>query len=532
MSPDPEEIAKRAADKARILALKRQQQRQREEVERANGRIGSGASYVGYDADAETHLVQTERGIQTARDILTNAGLNSGDPVEFIGGALDAMPRYKPEPEDDPVLGEPEPVWGVLIRRRAKIGIKTRYIAPSPPRYSDPVPASYNVLYISKNPLVFSEVSFARWDQREKRRYGFGYTLLGCGGTSSDALLREDQDPYCREGYSDWKFALDSNLRGLATGGAPACHLRQAVPLTADGSIWVGVNFVIGAFAFASDGVSGPPVILEGAFPQFWHKVVNPLYPAGGFNQAPPGERYLECDDVHGEEIDMMWEQLEIIQTSEYVPPYMTKPPYPGGSVSAPQYENQYWVVTATGATKAFTVPEYNPFDSLESYAKGTTALLSTNEQGVFQIDVKIEEPVESGEDLNFTPTKSHFEVQGGAVVSLPESRSWRRLLANSLTDSPLPGEAHPCVSRYQADPQINLSEQSQRIVRLALERAKLLQGGGFNLEIWSYPNDAACNLPQAPQETLTLTLPPFDPRSIEVADGDFWNIVGVAVYA
>lgn len=531
MTPNPEEIAKRQADRARIQSLKRQQQRSSEEHLRAS-EANSGAAYVGYDADSEAHLVETSRGIQPVRDLLTNAGLNSGDPIEFLGGALDAMPRYKPQPEDDPPLGEPEPAWGVLIVRRAKVGTKTRFYPGSEARYSDPVPASYNVLYICKNPQFFSEKNFAMWNAAEERRYGFGYTLIGCGGTSGDALLRRDQDPYCREGYSEWKFALDSNLRGLATGGAPACHLRQAVPYSADGTIWTGVNFVIGAFVFAADGVSGGPSISEDALPQFWHKVRNPAYPLSGFVQAPPGERYLNCDDAKGEEIDMMWQQLEIIPVSDYVPSKMTKPPYPGGSVTLPQYENQYWLMTATGATKVLSVPGFNPFDSIESDTKPTTALLSVNEQGTFLVDFKIGEPVVTEEDIDFTPTKSHFEVQGGTVLSVPESRSWRRLLANSLTEEPLPGGSHPCISRYQADPQINIAEESQRIVRLYLEKDKLLQGGSSNLEIWTYPNDAACTLPFAPQETLTLTLPPFDPRSIELADEEIWNIVGVAVYA
>ncbi len=524
----PEEIAKRQADKARILALKRQQQLLQSLAPEMTG--ATGATYVGYDAERETHLVEAGQGIQPVRDLLTNAGLNAGDSVEWLGGALDAMPRHQPQELDDPPLGELEPVWGVLINKRAKIGTRTRFFPPSPAEYSDPVPASYNVLYISGNPAFFSEANFARWDAATERRYGFGYTLLGCGGTSSDALFRRDQDPFCRQFGLGWKFALDQNLRSLATGGAPACHLRQAVPLTADGSIYTGVNFVIGALAFAADGESGGPSIPTDSFPRFWRKVINPAY--GGFNQAPPGQRYLDCDEVKGEELDMQWQELETIQASEYVPSKLIKPPYPGGSATFPQYENQYWLVTAIGATKVFTVPEFNAFDNPRSEPKPTTVLLSVDEQGAFLVDFKIGEPVEMGEDLNFTATKAHVEVQGGTVLSVSQSRSWRRLLANSLSEEPLSGEIHPCVVAYQANNQINLSEQTQRIVRLVLERQQFVVGGSVNLEVWSFPNNAACVLPNLPQETLTLTLPPFDPRSIEVGSDDFWNIVGVVAYA
>jgi hypothetical protein len=531
--PDPGEIAKRQAERARIQAFNRQRLRWQEENLRANGRVGSGAEYLGYDADAETHLVDTAQGVRPVRDLLTNAGLNSGDKIEWIGSTLDAMPRHKPEPEDDPQLGEDEPVWGVLIRRRAKTGTTTKYYPPREPQYSDPVPASWNMLYIAKNELVFNASAFAKWDASNQRRYGFGYTLLGCGGTSSDSLYRRDQDPYCRESYTDWKFVLDLNLRGIATGGAPACHLRQAIPYTVDGSIWTGVNFVIGALVFSPDGVSQVPTLPTGAFPQFWNKVRNPEYPLGGFVSAPPGQRYLDCDDIKGAEIDMLWELLEIIPVSDYVPTRLIREGYPGGVGTFPKYENQYWLFTATGTTLVFSVPDYNAPDSPTSSAKPQQVWLSVNEQGIFQVDAKIGEPAFSEDEISFTFHKYHFEVQGGVSAQVTTSKSWRRQFTNSLTENPLPGDSHPCVSRYQAERGTNILENLQRITQVEyFDNSQIQQGGAVELRVWSYPSDAVCTLPGEATTTLTLTLPPFDTRSIELESGDFWNIVEVAANA
>lgn len=411
------------------MGLKRQQQIL-EQIEVSQ--LPAEATYTGYDADSETHLVQTNRGVQPVKDLLTNAGLNSGDPIELINGALDAMPRHKPTPDVIQPWVNPIQLGACWCGYRRESGQKQCFTM----------------------------------DRQ-----------LGCGGTSGDALFRRDQDPYCRESFPEWKFVLDSNRRGLATGGAPACHLQLAIPLSADGSLWIGVNFVIGIFTFSTS-------VSEGFFPQFWRKVPNPRY--GGYVAAPPGERYLDCREAKGEEFDMQWELLETIPVSDYVPSKLIRPAYPGGSSSFPQYESQYWLVTATGSTKVLTVPDFNLPEDAVSRRKPQQVWLSVDEQGVFQVDTKIGEPDANAD--NYTDTKIHFEVQGGVAVEVPESRSWRRLLTNNLTDTPLEGEAHPCVSTYQGESGINVAEIDRKVVRISpttpLDDAKLIAGDSSH---WSF---------------------------------------------
>lgn len=95
--PDIRQISAWQSERASERSLCRQLQAQRIREQPA--------IYQGYDADLGMHLAQElgEEAIANFRS-LTNAGLEPGDPIEVRGDRLDAMPRVRVVPQDEPVL--------------------------------------------------------------------------------------------------------------------------------------------------------------------------------------------------------------------------------------------------------------------------------------------------------------------------------------------------------------------------------------------------------------------------------------------
>lgn len=114
-----EELGKYYADRNRRRDMARAEQQQQKDLEPLTPVV----TYEGYDADSEQHLVRGINGVQGVKQMLTTAGLDAGDRVEFQDGALDSTPHYKAARTDEPVLADRELTWGVAYNRHAYIGL-------------------------------------------------------------------------------------------------------------------------------------------------------------------------------------------------------------------------------------------------------------------------------------------------------------------------------------------------------------------------------------------------------------------------
>lgn len=505
----PAEIAKLAADRARIRALVARAERQNSMIQDAAG------TYAGYDADNEQHLVRTPSGIQPVQHLLTNAGLDKGDPVEFQNGALDAMPRTKPQPKPEPPSQDPDPVWSVLVKRRAFVRTGSAFIPPVEAEYSDPVPALYSMIYYSRrhSPDGLPEL----WDQSEQRRYCRGTSDLLCGSHYTDPLTNRNSDPYCRTSLAPWRLVPEANQAATAF-AQNGCHYAFAIkyPNPPYEYGWLG-GIVIGCWTFASDGIAAVPTEPPIALPEVHLKVEND-------GSLPPQENFLACDTEQGAEIDMQWEFIEAIKLADYVPPKLTRPPYPGGTFSYAVYESQFWLVTPRGSTKILTVPDWVTEGITvipQSFEVDVSALIAINEAGTAHIDFKII-PIDDKGDTQPVELR-HFQAQGGSSRETEKSGSWRRLLTNSTTDQPLMGTySHPCVKSYQAMPGANILETDRKLIRTpSLTSVDFQKGIVTTFNVWGLPEQAACSLPTEPEITEQLLLPPFDPKSVGYDERD-----------
>lgn len=521
----PIDTAKRLNNRAQVRLGKREQNIE----QRRDTAPPTGATYKGYLADEELHIVRTFQGERATSNLLTNAGLDAGDSLEWIdrANAFDTMPRYTPEPDLDPVIPEPDPVWGILIKRRAYIGSVSVNIPPRPPRYSDPVPASWSMVYRS---TTYQRNAINNWDRSATVRYCEGTSLELCGVEHSN----KDRDPYCRRSLADWRFIPQDNRVELGLPGN-RCHFSFAIKakpgqVSYGGYLPLG-GIVIGCLAFSPDGLEAVPSSPPYTLPRLYYKADNPEYGPG---QAPPGEAYLSCDVEQGPEVDLGWELVEVLPFSDYVPSKLIDPGFPGGTAIIPQYESQYWLVTPQATTLVATVEDgyYPPeFETPRGFPKATTVLLGAEENAI-HIDFKISEPDFIEETTSIVLKHLQFR---GAVAEVEESDSWRRLFTNSTTNKPLPGEtSHPCISAFQAFADANIDERERRLIRTPpITPEELKAGKTVDLKIWRLVDQEVCNISPEPDEIKQLTLPPFSEAAIGVDPQDEynWGIVGFVVY-
>lgn len=512
------------ADRSRSRAVKRRA------LEQAGQQsIPVSATYKDYQADQEMHVVTTSQGDQAVGQLLTGAGLDAGDSLEWIdsASAVDAMPRYKPTPKPDLVEPDPEPIWAVLLKRRAYVATKEVYLPPQEAEYSDPVPASWSMVYRS---TTFQAVAIAGWDPQAPIRYCEGTSLQLCGRPG-----HPDRDPYCRNTLADWRFIPQANRVTLGLPG-DRCHysFARAAPgeVSYGGYLPLG-GIVIGCFAFSPNGETAAPTSPPYTLPRLYYKLDNPAYGAG---EAPPGEAYLSCDLAQGGEVDLGWELVEVIPFSDYVPPRLTRPAFPGGVIQVPQYETQYWLFTAQGAIPVLTVEDYYyPPEAgrPQGYPRSTSVLMAIDQQGTIHLDFKIDASDLDSETVAID--LKHLQYKG-SITEVAQSQSWRRLVANSPTESPLPGSvSHACVATYQAIPHVNISEYEQQLIQTpVLTTAELKNGKTVELQIWRLPPGDSCSLNTQPDQVRTIVIPPFDPASIGYTSQDqyLWNIAGFVAYA
>ena len=430
MPIDPKLIARIQADRSRRQLLAK---RLSEEQSESEGE----SLYLGYDADAESHLI-VNREVKSIRQLLTNAGLAIGDPVAFTQGAeaLDSTPRIRqPDDELPPIYPGTTPTWGALIRCREFAGTVTAYSEPVAARYTDPVPASWFISFMAD----FSRPSnFGSWSTSALPRYIFGRSPWLCA--SSATSLYDSYDPYCRFGLLGWNFRPPTLYYGgsFGFGQTPGyCHLDLYNP-----NIGRFNSIVIASYAFSPDGVDALPTVSPTDLPRIYNRL--------------PG---VLCSTAHGSQIDMQWYRLETTKMSDYVPPQLDRPAFPGGITEIDTYKTTYSVLTDSGLIRvAEVLDQFGEGFTSAGTQRAHTALLSATPGGVLSLDLKIVTQQQVGDPIR---SVEHYEIAGGVVSQVDTSRSWRRNWANTTSETPLPytSEQSPCLLSYLTFEEANIDE-------------------------------------------------------------------------
>jgi hypothetical protein len=497
----PEEIARAASDRA--WAQHDNQAAQRQLSRRTAKPIESG-TYQGYDADTERHTVTTRDGQTQARAMLTNGGLAEGDPVEFVGENLDAIPRPRPRTRPRRRLQGQDPAVAALVKRRSLARTESVYVPPSPAVYSDPIPAQWR--------MVYSAYGFVpdNWDSSAARRYTPGTSNELCGSQYGD-----EYDLFCRSGLPDWVTLPDSVMYDFGYGGN-RCHYSFMGLINGFPAILGGT--VIAIQAASPDGISEEPTEPPEAFPVVQYRILNPDWTP--YNGLP---KWSGC----GAEKDMEWFHVETFQTNPYIPPELIKPAFPGGTLALKFYQTEIWLVSSGAAP----VLVYSAED-LHSGGVGQKQIeswLALDEQGTAHVDLKVVDVTEDSEGNPIgTIALKHYQIQG-QKAEVSESASWRQALTNSPTNAPLPGPlAHPCIGRFQFYPNVNLSTTEQKIysVKPAPSYETLAQAEGISLTVESRPllatDSGQCDttLETTVEEELTVSLR-LTPADLGVAATD-----------
>lgn len=505
---DPREIAKLQADRNQIRG---QIYRQQIADARVKKLTELPADYVGYDAETERHLVTQGDTVKAVTQNLTNAGLSAGQPVEFIDGAMDSTPVVRRPGVPEPVPPAPEPKWAVVLKHRRFVRTQIVYEPARPERYSDPVPALWYMTYISTT--VQTEAR-ENWNPLPgRKRYTEGYSIEMCGPASDF-----NDDPYCRRGFGTiWNRRVDEYFTQVNFFSG-YCHLGLAGSGTLNsGEIiyfrWGGV--VIATLEFSPDGLSAMPAEASQPLPEVFYK-----------NSGETCEYGLENDTMAP--LDMGWELLEVLPLTDYQPPRLIDPGYPGGSTPVDLFETVYWLWTNQGL-KQVAIVQDSYLNRASGYPPSVDALASIDEQGTFYLDLRIERLALNEFEVFVTEVNlEHY--QGEQFVT--ESVSWRRNWANYVTQPSGLTYSHPCVDRFDADKTVNIAERDGRMFRTVTPTlAEIQEGVAVSTEIFRLAGGATtCDI-FTPDETTSFNLPPFDVALLEMSEKDSLQVESVVYY-
>lgn len=472
--PDPIQIATEAAELARSLLTDRA---------RLAELPSQVALYVGYDADAEVHLVQSGQQLYQVRQNLTTAGLSAGQPVELVGQNLDSTPRVRRSESSDFIAGESQSTWAVLLRERRFLGTVAISIPGSPPVFSPPIPASWFIAYSA------GEVTNL---PAELPRYQRAGSELLCDYGADDV--------YCTLGFAGWNYTAPPLVR--QSGGTGPGFRDSRCHLSPDGD---GNTIVIGAFAFSPDGVESRPSISPSQLPRVHVRI--PGQPCGA-----------------GPQVDMNWRLIEITQLTEYAPPKLDVPAFPGGIVPFDRFDTAYWIYSEAGLQLVATVAD----DLIEedSVQPIIDALATIDEQGQIWLDLRISRRVSGFEQVT---SVVHYQL-GAQPPTVPTAPHWRRNWVNSTGSLPLDlPYIHPCQATFQQSPQANLDEADLKLyIADGMTLAALRSGTTHKTRLYNLtPTATECRLPEAADEEIEIELPPLD---FEVGDKNRLAVVAIVV--
>jgi hypothetical protein len=511
---DLQEFAKLNADRIRRRSAKREIDQLSAAREPADS-----AEVAAFDADSESYVVRANGQNVTVNQPLSNAGVTVGDLVELIPSAraFDSTPRTRQPITDDPVLGIDEP-WGVLIEKRAFIGTESIDRPPREAEFSDPVPASWCLVY--RWVELAGVIEYIPWDPSAQVRYA------NFPDERFTQRFNED-DPYCRYTVMPWTFIPQQNLYQSLRGRFFCKVTYTGPPAGIDGSGYrrATSEMLIGSIAFSPDGVDAVPTDADRIynFPRvaLRSSALNPSPPPTFIYAACP----LEPDPET--EFEYEWELVEVIPFTDYVPPQLLSPAHPGGIETIEKFSTEYWLFSNEGTFKIVTIPDtYHP-ENPEGERPDITPFFAVDANGKFYLDLKVRRfDLETG----FITEQEllHYEIVGGAANEVDEGQSWRRRLTNTLLTVPLPGEDfHPCVAQYLNQKNVVLFETERRLLRtFSVTPATLQAGVSGTLQAWNLTDTPTCQIAPTPDRTQVLSLTPFSPELINFLPQERWSIV------
>lgn len=476
------------------------------------------AEISGFDADSESYLVRANGQQLSLNTPLTNAGVTVGDRVELIPNAraFDSTPRTRQPAADEPVLGIDEP-WGVLIEKRAFIGTESIDRPPREAEYSDPVPATWSLVY--RWVEIAGVIEYVPWQPSAPVRYG----------TASDERFTprfNETDPYCRYNTLPWTFIPQEYLY-QSTRGPFFCKVTYVGPpagLDGSGYRRSTSELIIGSLAFSPDGVDAVPTDADRLydFPRVSLR-------ASALNPSPPPTFiYAACPTEPPEdEFIYEWELVEVLPFTDYVPPQLVRPAHPGGVETIDKFSTEYWLFSNEGTFKIATIPDsYHP-ENPDGERPDISVFFAVDANGKYYLDLKVRR---SDWETGFITEQEllHYEIVGGAANEVDEGNSWRRRLTNTLLTTPLPGEDfHPCVGQFLNQRNVVLFETERRLLRtFSVTPTSLQAGASGELQAWNLTDTPTCQLAPTADRTQVLSLTPFSPELINFDPRERWTIV------
>lgn len=463
------------SDKAKDFIGRIELQRARRKLEesgRRQQRENQDAVYLDFDSEAGSHILAVGDRI-VAADMITNAGQKTGDRGLWQSGNYDAMPRVKGDNPIDPVLGDEEITWALLVKHLKIDGYTTEFDSGRSAIIRPASPASYSIMFYADGfpaPEARTRLGLFWVGSGSPIRYGYGH-VRNIGGTyAATNIDREDYTFLCRFNYgSQWRFCSDRALYGSFRRRGPDLLFTTQVGINEFGqAVHEGFGYVIGALLVAADGESGAPNLgLLPQKPRFFRRIESESARVNGSWQ--PGTRYSSCDVEYGEEYEIEWIYLETIPFTEYRPAELIAAERPAQFVQRPNYFEDYWLLSNKGLIKICAIPRYNQ--------RGRTtfeiqARLSIDESGVIHADFRhIYQKTENINTIDEQTTDVtellHYTINQGVVEKVETPTSWRAPLTGNENWEVAGTTTHPCISPYIFDQSVNLFLQKQKIIKI-----------------------------------------------------------------
>jgi hypothetical protein len=374
-----------AQEQARLDAIER-------ELERRGNQPRTPATRVGtFDSDADVYnLTANGRPNGQGRSI-TNGGLAPGDPVEYIvgAGAIDAMPHQRQEQGEQQVFGDASPKVAIVTDHA--VFRRSIFTPGTPGFFTPPVPPQIAFIYALRksedylgNPIEFPVPPRENFLQAQKRYIRMVYL-----------------EPRC-------ELFFDREQNTVEVNSAATAWNYQGIPqeILVYNEAPLPVRF---QFAGSSD---------------YRQEVI--CFTGKQGDQLPKFPRFFRTEGNTcrwDQEIKLEWKLVEQYQIDSGIPGYWT----PG---------------TSSGYTEDFT----RVFSVL---VDGTlTEVLRVSDEFNVQTFAAMDENGTVHLTFRWKENVRHFQVIGGAVVSVTSNTSWQAPIAN-LQVNATPPPLDKCVEQF-----------------------------------------------------------------------------------
>lgn len=511
------------------------------------------ATYQGFDGDTGKHKVNV-LSEEAAIRAETNGGMREGEPVEYVDGVVDSMPRPREDKSRPERKAITTPKLAALVQKTALKGVRTIFWGGSAEIIKPASAAIYGIAYYhAEEPPPSNWVGVG-----EEPRYTFVLDQPWSGPTpSSDRVYNENRNPYCWQNRGDWQQAPRNIVRSSGYNYETQFGSDNLVygwllrSNTNPSGYDIGGGAVLIHLQPAADGVSAAPGEPNVPLPKLYWKIPNPDYPQDS-NLSIYGQKYLGCDfsggsnppgyPTGGDALTALyydWRPLEVFLFEPYEPEEVLQEAIPPQVLQVPEYEVQYWVFTESDRPKQlpFTTATITgggfilPPDGSFIYRDSTIVV---DDSGSIHVSIEV--------SIQGTGNKSYAHFLDGEPVDEPTS--WRARYSDDFErDESIPNSCH---RDYQNFNGINLNDDGDRLFQLNKPDIGINDIlNGIELEIWGFdiitdttaPTDqniTVCevNLNQAPNLTEPITLPAITPDLFTINGGVYPESASLLTYA